>query len=145
MIQAPSRPESFGRWVMGCRKTSNALSPPACTPAIFCKPCSIFTPCLSSLLTSSTALSASQTPASRCPLHDNTIFTLMDGVTHSYSRSSRISPHLSSLATLWDLVRLLCAGCPAIIFTALLVLLAENDSNDSKVRLMPATNGGFSV
>ena len=57
----------------------------------------------------------------------------------------RISPHPSSLATFWDLVRLLCAGCLALIFTALLVLLAENDSNDRKVRLMPATNGGFSV
>ena len=35
--------------------------------------------------------------------------------------------------TLWDLIPFLCASGYALIFTALLVLLVEDDSNDSKV------------
>ena len=46
---------------------------------------------------------------------------------------SNLSPPPTFLATFWDLVPFLCAGGLALIFTALLVLLAEDDSNDSKV------------
>jgi len=42
-------------------------------------------------------------------------------------------PHPTSSKTFSDLVPILCAGGLALIFTALLVLLVEDDSNDSKV------------
>jgi hypothetical protein len=47
-------------------------------------------------------------------------------------RSGR-SPPLTFPATFWDLVPFLCAGGLTLIFTALLVLLVEDDSNDSKL------------
>jgi hypothetical protein len=46
---------------------------------------------------------------------------------------SNLSPPPTFPATFWDLVPFLCAGGLALIFTALLVLLVEDDPNDSKV------------
>jgi hypothetical protein len=46
---------------------------------------------------------------------------------------SNLSPPPTFPATFWDLVPFLCAGGLALIFTALLVLLVEDDSNDSKL------------
>jgi len=45
---------------------------------------------------------------------------------------SNLSPPPTFPATFWDLVPFLCAGGLALIFTALLVLLVEDDPNDSK-------------
>ena len=54
------------------------------------------------------------------------------------TRSLQIE-HLPS-ATSWDLVPVLCAGIPTLIFTILLALLAKDDLNDSRLlvhRLLP--------
>ena len=46
---------------------------------------------------------------------------------------SNLSPPPTFPATFWDLVPFLCAGGLALIFTAILVLLVEDDPNDGKV------------
>jgi hypothetical protein len=46
---------------------------------------------------------------------------------------SNLSPPPTFPATFWGLVPFLCAGGLALIFTALLVLLVEDDSSDSKL------------
>ena len=61
----------------------------------------------------------------------------MPSLAHSYSRltmiRSNLSPPPTFPATFWDLVPFLCAGSLALISTALLILLVEDDSSDSRV------------
>jgi hypothetical protein len=74
-------------------------------------------------------------PFSHSPSHRN---PLNDDLTHSLLLlptviRSNFSPLPTFPATFSDRVPFLCAGCLAPVFTALLVLLAEDDSNDNKV------------
>jgi len=47
--------------------------------------------------------------------------------------STNLSPPPTCSVTFWDLLPILCACSLALIFTSLLVLLVEDNSNDSTV------------
>ena len=77
-------------------------------------------------------------PQGLCPVHHPIrIYLITASLAHSGSRPtmimSNLSPPPTFPATFWDLVPFLCAGGLALIFTALLVLLVEDDSSDRKV------------